>query len=84
MNKLIYVSATWCGPCRLFSPVMNKVAASGIPVVKMDADKDQQSIAKFGVRNVPTLIRVNDLGQEIGGRIVGVRSAEDIKNWYNG
>ena len=47
-------------------------------------DEDTELSAKFGVRNVPTLIRVNDLGQEIGGRIVGVRSAEDIKNWYNG
>ena len=44
MNKLIYVSATWCGPYRQFGPTMDRVASSGIPVQKMDADDDQKSL----------------------------------------
>ena len=44
MNKLIYVSAVWCGPCRQFSLVMNRVASSGIPVQKMDADERSKII----------------------------------------
>jgi len=35
MNKLIYISASWCGPCKMFGPVMAKVADSGIPVQKI-------------------------------------------------
>jgi len=82
MNKLIYISATWCGPCRLFSPVMNKVAASGIPVVKMDADKDQQSIAKYGVRSIPTVIKV-DLNDDEVSRLVGAKSESEVIAFYN-
>ena len=82
MNKLIYISATWCGPCRLFSPVMNKVAASGIPVVKMDADKDQQSIAKYGVRSVPTVVKVDSNNNEIS-RLVGVKLESEVIEFYN-
>ena len=82
MNKLIYISATWCGPCRLFSPVMNKIAASGIPVVKMDADEDQQSVAKYRVRSVPTVIKVDLNGNEIS-RFTGAKSESEITEFYN-
>tara|TARA_R100000697_G_scaffold123445_1_gene156093 strand:+ start:715 stop:966 length:252 start_codon:yes stop_codon:yes gene_type:complete len=82
MNKLIYISATWCGPCRLFSPVMNKIAALGIPVVKMDADEDQQSIAKYRVRSVPTVIKVDSNGNEIS-RFTGAKSESEVIEFYN-
>ena len=82
MNKLIYISATWCGPCRLFSPIMNKIAASGIPVVKMDADEDQQSVAKYRVRSVPTVIKVDLNGNEIS-RFTGAKSESEVIEFYN-
>ena len=82
MNKLIYISATWCGPCRLFSPIMNKIAASGIPVVKMDADEDQQSVAKYRVRSVPTVIKVDLNGNEIS-RFTGAKSESEVTEFYN-
>ncbi len=82
MNKLIYVSATWCGPCRQFGPIMDKVAVTGIPVQKMDADKDQQSIAKYGVRSVPTVIKIDSNNNEIS-RLVGVKSESEVIEFYN-
>jgi len=82
MNKLIYVSAIWCGPCRQFSPIMDKVAATGIPVQKMDADKDQQSIAKYGVRSVPTVVKVDSNNNEIS-RLVGVKLESEVIEFYN-
>tara|TARA_R100001377_G_scaffold60209_1_gene36432 strand:+ start:332 stop:583 length:252 start_codon:yes stop_codon:yes gene_type:complete len=82
MNKLIYVSATWCGPCRQFSPTMDKVASSGIPVQKMDADDDQKSLIQYGIRSVPTVIKVNAIGEEIS-RISGARSEQEIVEFYN-
>ena len=82
MNKLIYVSATWCGPCRQFGPIMDKVAVTGIPVQKMDADKDQQSIAKYGVRSVPTVVKVDSNNNEIS-RLVGVKSESEVIEFYN-
>jgi len=82
MNKLIYVSAIWCGTCRQFSPIMDKVAATGIPVQKMDADKDQQSIAKYGVRSVPTVVKVDSNNNEIS-RLVGVKLESEVIEFYN-
>ena len=82
MNKLIYVSATWCGPCRQFGPTMDRVASSGIPVQKMDADDDQKSLIQYGIRSVPTVIKVNAIGEEIS-RISGARSEQGIVEFYN-
>ena len=82
MNKLIYVSAIWCGPCRQFSPIMDKVAATGIPVQKMDADKDQQSIAKYGVRSIPTVVKVDSNNNEIS-RLIGVKPESEVIEFYN-
>jgi len=82
MNKLIYVSATWCGPCRQFGPTMDRVASSGIPVQKMDADDDQKSLIQYGIRSVPTVIKVNAIGEEIS-RISGARSEQEKVEFYN-
>ena len=80
MTKVLYFTAPWCGPCRTFGPI---VESSGIPVQKVNIDDDTELSTKYSVRSVPTLIKVNDLGQAIGPRIVGVQSKENIINWYN-
>ena len=64
MNKLIYISSSWCGPCRTLSPIMSKVAESGIPVQKMDADDDEVK-EEVEVRNIPTVIKVDGNGNTI-------------------
>jgi|TARA_R110000796_G_scaffold174691_1_gene291693 thioredoxin 1 len=83
MNKLIYISAPWCGPCKMFGPVMAKIAESGIPVQKLDADKDQSSVMKYGVRSIPTVVKVDASGNMID-KFVGVKSLGEIKSFYNG
>jgi thioredoxin 1 len=83
MNKLIYISAPWCGPCKMFGPVMAKIAESGIPVQKLDADKDQESVMKYGVRSIPTVVKVDANGVVLG-KFVGVKNLEEIKAFYHG
>jgi|TARA_B110000091_G_C13800245_1_gene469879 thioredoxin 1 len=83
MNKLIYISATWCGPCRTFSPIMSKVAESGVPVQKMDADEDKEAVIKYGVRNIPTVLKVDAEGNMIS-KFVGVKTAQQVIDFYNG
>jgi thioredoxin-like negative regulator of GroEL len=82
MNKLIYISATWCNPCKVFSPILDKVAMSGIPIQKLDADRDHAFISPYGVRTVPTVIKVDASGNEIA-RISGVASEQQIVEFYN-
>lgn len=83
MNKLVYISAPWCGPCKMFGPVMNKVAESGIPVQKLDADKDHSAVMQYGVRSIPTVVKVDANGNMID-KFVGVKNLGEIKSFYNG
>ncbi len=83
MNKLVYISATWCGPCKTFGPTMEKVAGTGIPVRKVDADKDQQVLADYQVRSVPAVIKVDSTGKMVD-KFIGVRSMQEVVDFYNG
>lgn len=51
--------ATWCGPCKALSPVLEEVAgeyAGKIDVYKVDVEQEQELAALFGIRSVPTLL----------------------------
>ena len=65
--------AAWCGPCRMVGPIIEEISNEyeGKAVVgKVDVDNHQQFAAKYGVRNIPTVL-VFDKG-ELVGRQVGV------------
>ena len=53
--------ATWCGPCKMLSPIMDGIAAEydgKIIVYKVDVDENQELAAAFGVNSIPTLLWV--------------------------
>ena len=65
--------AAWCGPCRMVGPIIQDLSKDydGKAVVgKVDVDANQEFAAKYGVRNIPTVL-VFDKG-ELVGRHVGV------------
>lgn len=65
--------AAWCGPCRMLAPVVDEVANEydGKAVVaKLDVDANQEFAAKYGVRNIPTVLFFKD--GEMVDRQVGV------------
>jgi thioredoxin 1 len=56
---LVDFFATWCGPCKAMSPILDDVAKQvqgKARVLKIDVDKNQQAAATYQVRGVPTLI----------------------------
>jgi len=66
--------AAWCGPCRMVGPVVEELAKEyegRIKVAKMDVDQNRQTPAKFGIRNIPTLIFFK--GGEVANTIIGAQ-----------
>ena len=51
--------ATWCGPCRAISPIVEELAkefSGRVKVTKLNVDESQATPSQFGVRGIPTLI----------------------------
>ena len=55
---LVDFFATWCGPCKMMSPVIDEIAAekAGVDVFKIDVDENQSIAQKYQVMSIPTLI----------------------------
>jgi len=70
--------ASWCGPCRALSPVIDEIAAerSDIKVVKAEVDENRELARKFRVMSVPTLLVIKN-GETVS-RSMGVQSKEKI------
>tara|TARA_B100000780_G_scaffold276605_1_gene245512 strand:+ start:1469 stop:1786 length:318 start_codon:yes stop_codon:yes gene_type:complete len=65
--------AEWCGPCRMVGPIMDEISIDfeGKAIVgKLDVDSNQEFAAKYGVRNIPTVLVFKD--GEVVGKQVGV------------
>jgi len=69
MKTMKYFSATWCGPCKVFKPVMNEIAGEGYHVEFIDIDNLSDLANRYNVRSVPTTV-IEENGIEVD-RIVG-------------
>ena len=76
MKSLKYFSATWCGPCKVFKPVMQELARQGHSIEFIDVDEQSDVATEFGVRSVPTTV-VMENGQEVD-RFVGAIPKEQV------
>ena len=71
-----YFSATWCGPCKTFKPIMNEIAGEGHSVQFIDVDQSQDLAAKYGVRSIPATI-IEENGVEVD-RFIGAISKAQV------
>lgn len=72
--------ASWCGPCRMMSPVIDQVAeemGDNIKIGKINIDEERNLALQYDVMSIPTFI-VFKGGKEVG-RSVGVQDKEEIK-----
>lgn len=70
--------ATWCGPCRMLSPIVDAVASEHpeVKVGKINVDEQPELAQQFGIMSIPTLMIFK--GGEEQQRIVGYRSKEEL------
>lgn len=75
--------ATWCGPCRMLSPVMENVSneVSDVNFYKIDVDENEALAMKFQISSIPCLVLLKD-GAPVS-RILGYRPLNDIVSWIN-
>ncbi|MGN0597106.1 MAG: thioredoxin [Ruminiclostridium sp.] len=70
--------ASWCGPCKMLSPVVDEIAEETpeIKVGKINVDDENELAARFGISSIPTLVVVKN--GKIEATSVGVRPKADI------
>ena len=76
--------AAWCGPCRMVGPIIEEISNDyeGKAVVgKVDVDANQEFAAKYGVRNIPTVLVFQN--GEVVGRQVGVATKTTYEEAIN-
>jgi len=85
-NGIVLVDfwADWCMPCKMMAPVLNDVAQATdgtASIYKLNVDEQQQVAARYGIRNIPTMILFKD-GKEVE-RIIGVKPKDYIISSIN-
>ena len=80
---LIDFFATWCGPCKMVSPVVDEIAneRTDIKVCKLDVDKNLDLARPFQVMSVPTLVAIKN--GEIINKIVGAMPKAQILKMFD-
>lgn len=76
---LIDFWATWCGPCKMMMPVVEKIAKENegkIKVCKVNVDEESDLASKFDVMSIPTFVAIKN-GKVIGTSL-GVQSKEEV------
>ena len=72
--------ATWCGPCRMISPIIDKMAEKyegRVNFVKCNVDESTDIPMKYGIRNIPTILFFK--GGELVDRLVGAVPQAEIE-----
>jgi len=76
--------APWCGPCRMISPALEKLAgdlAGQVKLVKVNVDDSPQTSQRFAVQAIPTLLVLR--GGQVAARQTGAASPAALRTWVD-
>ena len=71
MKKVLYFTASWCGPCKMLAPILEELK-SEMNIEKVDIDDNEQLVQRFNIRSVPTVVYLNSHEVETQ-RILGLQ-----------
>lgn len=76
---LIDCYATWCGPCKMLSPVIERIAEENdtCTFYKLDIDNAEEVASEFGIMSIPTLLLFEE--GKLKETIIGLRSKKEIE-----
>lgn len=77
--RMLKFSADWCKPCKNLAELMKTMELS-IPVEEVDIEKDSETAVEYGVRSIPTLIMIDDYGNQCR-RINGSITKEKLEQF---
>jgi thioredoxin 1 len=80
MKQLIYFGAEWCGPCKMIKP---QLQASGLPIRYVDVDVSPEMAANYNIKNVPTIILVDNNATVIDRKTGGAITVNVVKAMLN-
>ncbi len=80
--RIIRFTASWCEPCKMLAKTLEDIENKpNIEVI--DIDVNTSDAIKFGIRGVPTLVKLDDENNVVD-RIVGMKPKAELENWLNG
>ena len=80
-KTLVDFWASWCGPCRMQAPIVEKLAeTTDVKVIKVDVDSDDELSIDFQVSSIPTLVLFED-GVVIE-KFIGLTDIDEIKKAF--
>lgn len=81
---LVDIWASWCGPCKMLSPIVDEIAktAEGFKVGKINADDEADLAERFGVSSIPTLLVFKN--GEVANQSVGFIPKDKVLALING
>lgn len=72
--------APWCAPCRMLSPIIEKLAeeySGRVNVCKLNTDDEQEIASQYGIRSIPTIIFFKN--GDIASQVIGVVNEKALK-----
>jgi thioredoxin 1 len=77
--SLVYISASWCGPCKILAPIVDEIINEKngeVILAKIDADEQMDFVKSLNVRNIPTLLFYKN--GELKERTTGLKNKMEI------